>query len=115
MKRTILAICAVFITAVAFSSITIAKKAITPAVAQQTQRVCFTVVDETGEPLIGVSILVKGTTRGAITDLEGNVCIDVRPGDVLIISYVGYQTQEVKYEGKNIGTIKLAPDGEILD
>lgn len=115
MKRPILAICAVFITAVAFSSIALAKKAITPAVAQQTQQVCFTVIDETGEPLIGVSVYVKGTTRGAITDLEGNVCIDVRPGDVLIISYVGYQTREVKYEGKNIGTIKLVPDGEILD
>jgi len=43
------------------------------------------------------------------------VCIDVRPGEVLVISYIGYQTREIKYEGKNIGTIKLVPDGEILD
>ena len=115
MKRTLFAICAVLITAVAFSSIALAKKAITPAVAQQIERVCFKVVDETGEPLIGVSVQVKGTTRGSITDLDGNVCIDVRPGEVLVISYIGYQTREIKYEGKNIGTIKLVPDGEILD
>ena len=115
MKRIILTICAVLITSVAFSSIIIAQNAITPAVAQQTQRVCFRVVDEAGEPLIGVSVQVKGTLRGAMTDIDGNVCIDVKPGDVLIISYIGYKPLEVKYEGTNFGTIQSIPSGEVLD
>ena len=50
-----------------------------------------------------------------MTDIDGNVCIDVKPGDVLIISYIGYKPLEVKYEGTNFGTIQLIPSGEVLD
>lgn len=114
MKKSLFAIITVLITTIAFSSIALTNKAVTQAVAQQMERVCFNVVDETGEPLIGVSVHVKGTTRGAITDMDGNVCIDVRRGEVLVISYIGYQTQEVEYDGKNVGTVNLVPDNEVL-
>ena len=106
MKRTIWAICAVLIVAIAFSPIATAKKAIAPAIAQQMQRVCFKIVDDTGEPIIGASVIVKGTPRGAMADMDGNVCIDLKPGDVLVISYIGYKSQEIKYEGANINIIK---------
>lgn len=59
--------------------------------------------------MLGVLAQVKGTTRVAMTDLDGNVCIDVRPGEVLIISCVGYQSREFIYKGENIGTIQLLP------
>ena len=47
------------------------------------------------EPLPGVNVVVKGTTNGGITDLDGNFTLSVRSGDVLVISYLGYQTQEI--------------------
>ena len=59
-------------------------------------RVTGKVVDENGEPVIGASILVKGTTIGTVTDIDGNFMLTVPPeGKTLVISYVGMQTQEV--------------------
>ena len=54
-----------------------------------------TVTDAQGEPLIGVSILVKGTATGAITDMDGNFKIQAAKGDVLEISYIGYASQSI--------------------
>lgn len=55
------------------------------------------VKDRTGEPMIGVSVIVKGTTNAAITDIEGKFTInDVQDGASLVVSYIGYLTQEIK-------------------
>lgn len=54
------------------------------------------VKDTTGEPMIGVSVLEKGTTNGVITDLDGNFTLDVNKGATLVLSYIGYVTQELK-------------------
>lgn len=54
------------------------------------------VTDATGETVIGASVMVKGTKDGAVTDLDGNFQIDADPGATLVISYIGYKTQEVK-------------------
>lgn len=62
----------------------------------QTKTVTGTVTDSTHEPLIGASILVKGTSTGAITDMNGKYSISVTPEDVLVFSYVGYEKQEIK-------------------
>ena len=71
------------------------------AVAQQLQ-VQGKVTDATGEGLIGASVLVKGTTSGVITDIDGNyVLLNVNPDAILIFSYVGYQTQELNVSGRN--------------
>ena len=51
--------------------------------------------DASGEPLIGVSVVVKGTTRGVATDAGGNFSIDARPGEILEISYIGFISQEL--------------------
>ncbi len=63
----------------------------------QTHTVKGTIVDETGEPMIGVSVIVKGqSTVGTITDFDGNFVLDVPAGKgILEVSYIGYKTQEV--------------------
>ncbi|PWK77399.1 TonB-linked SusC/RagA family outer membrane protein [Mucilaginibacter oryzae] len=65
------------------------------------------VVDEKGEPLVGVSIRIKGTTTGTQTDANGNFTLDVQPNTVLILSYIGYGTTEVAVGGKSTITITL--------
>ncbi|SEA35864.1 TonB-linked outer membrane protein, SusC/RagA family [Arachidicoccus rhizosphaerae] len=56
-----------------------------------------TVADAEGKPLIGVSIKVKGTTKGVLSDLNGQFTIDIQPGTTLVVSYVGYADKEVIY------------------
>ena len=62
---------------------------------QQQQTLSGTVTDTNGEPIIGASILVKGTNSGTITDLNGHFQLNVRPGATLVISYIGYKKVEV--------------------
>ena len=87
------------------------------ALAQQARdRVCFKIVDKNGDPLIGASVQVKGTMRGVMADIDGNVCIEVARGEVLVISYVGYKSVEIKYTGPgSIEQIILEEDDEVLD
>jgi TonB-linked SusC/RagA family outer membrane protein len=54
------------------------------------------VVDSQGSPIIGASVVQKGTAKGGVTDLDGNFSVSVDPGSTLVISYIGYQTREVK-------------------
>ncbi|MDR2805285.1 MAG: TonB-dependent receptor [Dysgonamonadaceae bacterium] len=70
-------------------------------------------VDE--EPLIGVSVLVKGTTNGAATDVNGEFSLNVRPSDVLVISYVGYVSQEIAVGNTRDFRIILYEDQQALD
>ena len=74
-----------------------------------------TVIDETDTPLIGATVMVKGTTSGTTTNLDGLFNIAVKKNDVLTISYIGYTTQEVKVQGQKTFTIKLVPDNAMLD
>lgn len=80
----------------------------------QNQEVKGTVIDEAGEPLIGVNIQVKGTTIGATTDFDGKYSIKAKKGDILVVSYIGYSTQEVKVTGSVVNVI-LKEDSESLD
>lgn len=70
--------------------------------------------DEEGEPLIGASIFVKGTSTGTVTDFDGNFSIDTSNGDVLIVSYTGYATQEVEVGNQASLEIVLATDAALL-
>lgn len=54
------------------------------------------VKDATGETVIGASVMVKGTKTGTVTDFDGNFHVECAPGSTLVISYIGYKTQEVK-------------------
>lgn len=66
------------------------------AIVQQNAQITGTVVDEKGEPLIGVAVQVKGTSRGTVTNLDGQFTLDVKERDMLEFSYIGYTTQTLK-------------------
>ena len=80
------------------------------------QKVTGKVKDSSGEPVIGASVVVKGNnTMGTITDFDGNIMLDVPAKSVLVISYIGYVTQEVPTAGKNSLEIVLKEDTKTLD
>uniref|UniRef100_UPI00374D5834 TonB-dependent receptor n=1 Tax=Aestuariivivens insulae TaxID=1621988 RepID=UPI00374D5834 len=66
------------------------------------QEVSGTVIDDSSQPLPGVSVVVKGTTSGTITDFDGNFSISANNGDVLVFSYVGFETQEIVVDGNTV-------------
>ena len=74
-----------------------------------------TVKDALGEPLIGVSVLVKGTSNGTVTDLDGKFSLNVSVGDILEFSYVGYAAQSVTVKNANPLDIVLSEDAQALD
>lgn len=81
----------------------------------QTGTVKGQVVDANGEPIIGASVLVKGTTNGTITDFDGNFTLNNASKGILVVSYIGYKTQEVPVNEKNLMKIILKEDTEVLD
>ena len=83
------------------------------ATTKATQTASGTVTDAAGNPLIGANVLVKGTTKGVVTDLDGRFSLKVAPGAMLEISYVGYQTQTLKASGSM--KVALAEDNALLD
>lgn len=82
---------------------------------QQDGKLTGNVVDEFG-PVAGATIMVKGTTNGNITDLDGNFMLEgLKKGDIIEISYVGYTTQTIEYTGQATLNITLKEDAEALD
>lgn len=81
----------------------------------QTQTISGVVLDEFGDPMIGVSVLVKGTTTGIITDVEGNFVVPAKNGDVILIKYLGYKDQEIKVTSNARLKITLQEDTQNLD
>lgn len=82
----------------------------------QLRQVTGQVTDKNGEPLIGVSVLVKGTSDGAITDLDGNYKVSTKANNpVLLYSYVGYKSQEAAYKGQAALNITLADDTQVIE
>ncbi|MDH5474565.1 MAG: TonB-dependent receptor [Cyclobacteriaceae bacterium] len=76
--------------------------------------VTITVVDENNEPLPGVNVVVKNTSTGGTTDTSGNVTIDVADGAVLVVSYIGYTTEEITVGTRTAITVSLSPDSKQL-
>ena len=66
----------------------------------QTPHVSGSVLDTENNPIIGASVMVKGTKEGTISNTEGNFSIKATPGSVLVVSYLGFATQEVKVTGR---------------
>ena len=81
----------------------------------ETKKISGIVKDERGEPVIGANVVVKGTTNGTVTDMDGKYTLEVPAGGVLQISYIGYNTQEVKVGSVNVVNISLREDSEALD
>lgn len=90
--------------------------AVTSMSAMAQKVVTGTVTDaRQGEPLIGVTVKEKGTSNGAITDVDGKFSIKVAPNTTLVVSYIGYSTKQVSVAGKTSLEIVLGEDSELLD
>lgn len=85
-----------------------------PVVEQQKSTVKGTVTDQAGEPIIGASVVIKGTTKGAVTDVEGHFAIDVPSGATLEISCIGFEKRTVKVGAQKNITVSLAEDSRSL-
>ncbi len=85
-----------------------------PLAEQQKNTVRGTVTDQAGEPIIGASIVIKGTTKGVVTDTEGRFAIDVSNGSTLEISCIGYEKRMVKVGAQRNVSITLAEDTKSL-
>lgn len=92
----------------------IIKKQASNTINQQSKLVKGTIVDATGMPVIGANVMVKGTTNGTITDMDGNFSLEAPVGATLVVSYIGLANQEVKAVGNNL-TITMKEDAEALD
>lgn len=84
------------------------------AIGADAQTASGTVKDTSGEPLIGVTVSVKGQKAGAVTDFDGNFNIDAAQGSTLLFSYIGYQPQEVKYLGTPL-SVTMKEDNAMLN
>ncbi len=78
-------------------------------------KVVGVVKDDTGQAVIGASVMEKGTSNGAITDLDGNYTISVRSGATLVFSSIGYATQEIPVGNRSVIDVVLKEDAEFLD
>ncbi|WP_083925346.1 carboxypeptidase-like regulatory domain-containing protein [Flexithrix dorotheae] len=79
------------------------------------KKISGTVKSEDGEPLPGVSILIRGTAEGTVSDIDGNYSIDVPVGASLIFSYIGFTTNEIRVNRQNYMDISLVPDIQALE
>ena len=96
------------------SSILMMMMALMMSVTSFAQGIKGTVIDENGEAVIGATIADKNDSKNAtITDFDGNFVINVKAGQTIVVSYIGYETQELA--AKNGMTIKIQPDNKVLD
>ncbi|MGN0036509.1 MAG: SusC/RagA family TonB-linked outer membrane protein [Bacteroidaceae bacterium] len=89
--------------------------AISLSVSAQTVNLTGNVKDKSGEPVIGASVLEKGTTNGTITDFDGNFSLKVSGKHALVISYIGMKTQEISVKGKTKINVTLEDDAQALE
>lgn len=83
---------------------------------QQDRQITGIIVDNTGMPVIGANILVKGTANGTISDMDGKFMLSsVNEGDIIIISYIGFLDQEIKVSTSNEYNVTLKEDSQNLD
>lgn len=81
----------------------------------QTITVSGTVVDELGEPLVGATVQQKGTSNGTSTDIDGNYSLSISPKGTITVSYVGYNTQTIDVNGRNVINVTLEENSAVLD
>ncbi len=91
-----------------------AKDTSAPVVTQQKKTITGVVTDDLGEPIIGANVIEKGTTNGIITDINGKFTLEVAPGAVVQVSYIGYNTQEIKVGNQSALVIQMVEDTQAL-
>ena len=85
------------------------------AATAQNVQITGTVKDKLGETVIGANVTVKGTNNGAITDMDGKFSLQAPPNATLVVSFIGYTTQEIELKGKNHIVVTLSEDSQALD
>ncbi|MDR0843817.1 MAG: TonB-dependent receptor [Tannerella sp.] len=85
------------------------------SVTQQGKRISGTITDEKGETIIGANVIEKGTTNGIITDLDGRFSLEVSQGATLVISYIGYVSQEIAVGSQTSLKITMVEDTKVLE
>ncbi|MDR1407481.1 MAG: SusC/RagA family TonB-linked outer membrane protein, partial [Tannerella sp.] len=89
---------------------------ILPSIAQQSgRRITGTVTDANGETIIGANILEKGTTNGAVTDIDGHFSLNIKERATLVVSYIGFKSAEVNVGNQQTLTIRLTEDSQALE
>lgn len=88
---------------------------ISQVIQQNEKKISGNVVDNTGEAIIGASVVIKGTTTGTVTDFNGNFSLEVPQNAILSISYIGYQTQEIAVRGQSVFNVRLIEDSQAID
>ncbi|MEG0993865.1 MAG: TonB-dependent receptor [Bacteroidales bacterium] len=83
--------------------------------AQDTRKVSGKITDKTGLPIIGANVVIKGTTNGIITDVDGNYTLNATPDDILLVSYIGYLSQQIKVGTQSVINVVLKEDTKTLD
>lgn len=86
-----------------------------PLVQQSGKKITGTVLDATGMPVIGANVMVKGTTNGTITDMDGKFTLEVDNNATLVVSYIGFANQEIKIGNQTNLSIAMKEDAEALD
>lgn len=82
---------------------------------QQVKKITGVIKDATGEPVIGANVVVKGTTNGTMSDIDGKFELQVPAGAILQISYIGYVAQEIPVRDQSVLNVSLKEDSEMLD
>ena len=113
-KKAALLICACMVSSVYAPPRLYATSFAEADVVQQKKTVTGKVTDAMG-PVIGANVLVKGTSNGVITDIDGNFSLEVEPGVTLVFSYIGYTAKEVVVGNQSVINVQLSEDTELLD
>ena len=95
-------------------SVVAADNALSSRSTQQAKTITGKVVDVAGEPIIGASVLVKGSSTGSVTDIDGKFSVEAPVGSTLVVSFVGYATEEVKVGAASDYTVTLKDDTQSL-
>ena len=95
--------------------IVLSVKSSNPVISQKGNKITGTVVDAAGIPIIGANVMVKGTTNGAVTDINGKFSLNVEKGDLLEVSYIGYLSSEIKIGNEQSLAVTLKEDTKTLD
>ncbi len=82
---------------------------------QASKKISGIVTDQNGEPIIGANVVVKGTTIGTITGIDGDFALDVPDKAILVISYIGYTQKEIPINSASVYTVKLTEDTQTID
>lgn len=86
-----------------------------PGLPQTTKKVSGVVMDESGVPVIGASVVIKGTSKGTVSDMNGKFEVEVAEGSVIRVSFIGYNVEEMKVDNVSLLIVTLKEDSKLID